>query len=338
MSKENIKVQVNSNEFIWKPEEGLFSFDGAPALLFWDSAIELFLQTIEEVSGNDVSKTVYEATGYRMGHLVSSYYRGRTDIEQLLVEYSDIYRNAGWGKVEIPFYSYEEKRAVIQLTNSWEHRVFKNTDKDKVSVLLPSHWAGVFSGLFKQTVWYKLTKSQQDGHDYDEIEISPSPITPSDNIHELARQKEQQNILELERKVQERTEELSSLVMELSSPVIPVLEGIIVIPMVGKYNEQRVTDMIERSLHELSLQQARFLLVDLTGISNFDNYTVHGIQRLIRAIRLLGGECCLVGISAELSMKMIHSHLDVTGIHTFSTLQNGVEYALRQSGYELIKK
>lgn len=132
MSESKFKIQVNTNEFIWDTSKGLFTFDGAPALLFWDSAIELFLKTIEEVSESEVSKTVYEATGYRMGHLVSSYYEGRADIEQLLNEYGDIYRNAGWGNVEIAEFSLQEKKALVRLNNSWEHRIFKDSDKDKV--------------------------------------------------------------------------------------------------------------------------------------------------------------------------------------------------------------
>ncbi|MGD7025307.1 hypothetical protein ACQCVK_22550 [Rossellomorea vietnamensis] len=40
-TNEKVTVKVNSNEFIWNPKSGLFTFDGAPALLFWDSAIEL---------------------------------------------------------------------------------------------------------------------------------------------------------------------------------------------------------------------------------------------------------------------------------------------------------
>ncbi|WP_051348419.1 STAS domain-containing protein [Peribacillus kribbensis] len=339
MVKKSVKVQVESNEFEWNAEEGLFTFDGAPALLFWDSAIELFLKTIEEVSGCDVSKTVFEATGYRMGHLVSSYYEGRSNIEDLLVEYSDIYRNAGWGNVEIAYYSFEEKRALIRLRNSWEHRIFNNTDKENAGVILPSHWAGVFTGLFKQNVWYKVNKSQLKGHEYDEIEIFPSNMTAARNIHQLSRQKEQESIQSLEQKVKERTEELSSLVMELSSPVIPVLEDVLVIPMVGKFNEERMSIMIERSLYELSSQQAQFLLIDVTGLSHFDNYVIYGIQRLIRAVRLLGGECYLVGISAALSIQFTNSNLvDMTGMNTFSTLQKGVEYAIGQIGYEFVKK
>ena len=217
MSNSNYQIKVNKNEFVWNSQEGELTFDGAPALLFWDSAIELFLKTIEEISGSDVSKTVYEVTGFRMGHLVSSYYEGRTDVVELLNEYSDIYKSAGWGVFEIHDYSYEEKRAVVRIRNSWEHRIFKLADRAKSGVLLPSHWAGIFSGLFKQDMWYKMVKSQQEGHEYDEVEIFQSTVTTSQNIHELARKKEQENIIELEKKVEARTEELSSLVQELSS-------------------------------------------------------------------------------------------------------------------------
>ncbi|WP_078593007.1 STAS domain-containing protein [Evansella clarkii] len=338
MRKENVKVQVDSNEFIWDRKEGLFTFDGAPALLFWDTAIELFLETIEEVSGVEASKTVYEATGYRMGTLVSDYYQGRTDVENLLEEYSDIYRNAGWGKFKVKSYSLEEKRAVIQLTNSWEHRIFKDKNKDHAGVLLPSHWAGVFTGIFNEKMWYKINQSQLNGHEYDEIEIFPSDITPANNIHELAREKEQQNIMALERKVEERTGELTSLVMELSTPVIPVLEDILVIPMVGKFNESRLSDLMEKAMVELSRHKAKFLLIDFTGIKNFDNYTVHKIHQLTHAIRLLGGTCYLVGISSDLSIHITNSDMDLRGIQTFSTLQQGVEHAIVQCGFELVRK
>jgi rsbT co-antagonist protein RsbR len=338
LSESNVKIKVNSNEFVWKPKEGLFTFDGAPALLFWDAAIELFLKTIEEVSGREVSKAVYEATGYRMGHLVSSYYQGRKDIEQLLVEYGDIYRNAGWGNVKVKEFSFEEKRAVVLLTNSWEHRIFKDTDKDQAGVLLPSHWAGVFSGLFEENVWYKINKSQLNGYEYDEVEIFPSDITPAQNIHELARQKERQSIQELEQKVNERTEELSSLVRELSSPIIPVLKDILVTPLIGNFSQDRLTDLMERALIELARKKARFLLIDMTGVKGVDEYTISGIHKLIKAVQLIGGESYIVGVSEELAIRIIESKVSMEGIQSFSTLQQGVEYAIEQNGYELVLK
>lgn len=338
MSNPTYQIKVNKNEFVWNSQEGELTFDGAPALLFWDSAIELFLKTIEEISGSDVSKTVYEVTGFRMGHLVSSYYEGRTDVVQLLEEYGDIYKSAGWGHFEIHEYSYEEKRAVVRIRNSWEHRIFKLADKNKAGVLLPSHWAGIFTGLFQQNMWYEMVKSQQAGDEYDEIVISPSTVTISQNIHELARKKEQESIAELEKMIEARTGELNSMIQELSSPVIPVLKDILVIPLIGKYNDERLSNMIEKALVELTRLKAKYLLIDLTGIKQVDSYTIHGIQKMIQSIRLIGGQCFVVGVSAELSIQILSSNVNLAGIHTFSSLQQGVEYAIQQNGYELVKK
>ncbi|GAE44755.1 positive regulator of sigma-B [Mesobacillus boroniphilus JCM 21738] len=187
-------------------------------------------------------------------------------------------------------------------------------------------------------MWYKMTKSQQEGYEYDEVEIFPSTVTISHNIHELARKKEQESIIELEKKVEARTEELSSLIQELSSPIIPVLKGILVIPLIGKYNEERLSNLIEKSLVELTKLKAKYLLIDLTGIKNVDPYTIHGIQKLIQSIRLIGGQCFIVGVSAELSIQILSSNVKIEGIQSFSSLQQGVEYAIQQNGYELVKK
>ncbi|WP_067727711.1 STAS domain-containing protein [Oceanobacillus damuensis] len=338
MADSRVNVQVDNNQFIWEKDEGLFKFDGASSLLFWDEAIKVLLNTIEEVSGSDVSNTVLEATGFRMGKLVSSYYRGHLDIEKVLKDYSNIYRNAGWGNVNITYYSFDEKKAIVQSRNSWEHRILKASDKKKSSVLLPSHWAGVFSGIFDGNMWYKVIKSQLDGYDYDEIEIFPSDITPSKSIHELSRQKEYNYINELEAKVKQRTEELSLLVNELSSPVIPVFEDILVIPLIGKFNEERFHNLNEKALAEFSSKDAEYLLIDLTGINEFDDFTVYSIHQLINSVRLLGGECIIVGISPKLSTQMISANVDLSDVICFSTLRQGILYAFGMKGFDIVKK
>ncbi|WP_043932994.1 STAS domain-containing protein [Bacillus sp. EB01] len=331
-------IHVNTNELIWDETNGLLTFDGAPALVFWDNAIELFLNTIEEVSGKNVSKAVYEATGYRMGQIVKTYYEGRNDIEQILAEYRNIYKSSGWGDFKITYLSLEEKRVVVQLFNGWEHRIFKEGKNKHANVLMPSHWAGIFGGLFQEDMWYEVKSSQRDGYDYDEIELFQSNITFSKNIHNLARQKELESISELEEKVKGRTEELSALVKELSSPVIPVLEGILVIPLIGTFNEERLSDLVERALFELSTRKANYILIDVTGMTQINEYTIFGLQKLIKAIRLLGSECYIVGVTSELAGQMIHSNVQLKGIQSFLSLQQGVEFAIGENGYELVKK
>ncbi|WP_445486952.1 STAS domain-containing protein [Niallia sp. 03133] len=338
MENSIIQVKVNSNEFAWDKENGIFTFDGAPSLLFWDSAIELFLHTIKEVSGEDVSTTVFEATGFRMGQLVSEYYKNRYDIEEILKQYTDIYRNAGWGNVHIHHYSLEEKKVIVHLKNSWEHRIFESLNKHQAGVILPCHWAGVFSGLFEEDMWYKINQSQLAGHDYDEIELFASTITPNQNIHDLARQKEQKNINELEQEINKRTEELSGLVKTLSTPVLPVLQGILVIPLVGKFNDERMEDLLQKALYEFTKQRASYLLLDLTALKGFDEYIVHRLQGLVKAIELIGGNCVLVGISASLSIHLVNASVDLKNIQSFATLEQGVEFALEQIGFDIITK
>jgi len=335
MSDSIVRVKVNKNEFTWDKENGLFKFDGAPALLFWDTAIELFMDAIMEVSGPDVSTTVFETTGFRMGQLVSSYYKDRFDIEEILTEYSDIYRNAGWGNIEVSSFSLEEKKVTVRLQNSWEHRIFTALDHNQASVLLPSHWAGVFSSLLGENMWYKLTKNQLAGDEYDEIEIFPSSVTPNQNIHALARQKEQLYIGELEEQVNKRTEELTSLVKALSTPVLPVLKGILVIPLVGKFNDERMEDLMQKALFEFTKQRATYLLLDLTAISGLDEYIIDRLQKLMKAIELVGGKCILVGISPAFSLQIIQSGFHLKNVPSFSTLEQGVGFALEQTGFQL---
>ncbi|MFX3672989.1 MAG: STAS domain-containing protein [Paenisporosarcina sp.] len=337
MSDSFAQIKVNNNEFVWNKKDGLFTFDGAPALLFWDAAIELFLRTIEEVSGNDVSTTVFEATGFRMGKLVSSYYSKRLDTEEIINEYMNIYRNAGWGNVKIEYFSLEEKKVIVHLRNSWEHRIFKEMDKEQAGVLLPSHWAGVFSGLFNENMWYKINHSQLNGNEYDEIEIFASTITAAANIHNLARQKEQVYINELESKVKERTEELALMVKDLSSPIIPVLKDILVLPLIGKFTDHRFEDLNQKALFEFTARRAKYLIVDLTGISHFDEMTIYGLQRLVLAINLIGGSCILVGISPSLALQMKNAQVDLKNIKIFSTLEHGVQHALEKTGYSITK-
>ncbi|MDN4525910.1 STAS domain-containing protein [Fictibacillus fluitans] len=335
MTKPVVSFQVNDNIFEWNQENGLFTFDGASTLLFWDSAIELFLKTIEEVSGKDVSQTVYQVTGYRMGSLVTSYYSGRKGIDHLYSEYSNIYRNAGWGNYEVIHLSLEDQTAVVRLTNSWEHRILKG---EKGS-LLPSHWAGIFSGIFKRDMWYKVTSSSvTDEKLMEEIEIFPTSFTVTDNIHDLARRKERESIQELENLVNNRTEELSSMIKELSTPVIPVLNDILVIPLIGKFNEERLADLIEKALYELMRQKARFMLIDMTGLKNVDDHILEGIIQVIQAIKLLGADGYLVGISPDVTLQIVKSAINLDDTKSFSSLQKGVEYAVKQNGYELVKK
>lgn len=334
-----IKQMVNQSELIWNSEKGIFYYDGEEVVLFWiESAFKSLLDAIEEVSGVDSATVVLETAGYRMGVIVASYYQQMGDLEQVLERLPSTYGAAGWGKFSVPHFDAKEKRATVRLENSWEHLVNKAQEKKQPGAFLPGHWAGVFTGLFGTNMWYKIVKSQLLGDEYDEVVLEPTDISPEQNIHDFIRQKEKRKILDLERSVKQRTEELDELIQDLSVPVIPVLEKIIVIPLIAKYDDRRAEELMQKAMYGLKEYEAEYLLLDLTGLKQVSDETIHLLHKLVQAVGLLGGTAVLVGISPEISTGIVRGGYDTTGIISFSTLQHGIYFALAQMDMQIIKK
>src|SRR5690606_16132122 len=148
-----------------------------------------------------------------------------------------------------------------------------------------------------------------------------------------SRRQEALKIQELERMVDEKTKMLQNLVKEISSPIIPVLENIVVVPMIGNYDEDRSEDLILNTLSELPRHRAHYLLLDLTGLhKHISEHTARLIDKLGASARLLGIETILVGVSPELAMVIAQSGNDLNKFECLKSLQHGIYYALGKSG------
>lgn len=335
------RINVNGLDFEWEIEKGRFLFEGDDAVLFWiTSAMKVFLDTIEEVSGEEAANLVLESTGYRQGLVVGKYFSNLKDVDiqtasKLITE---TYASAGWGKTEILDLNYQEKTLTAKLQDSWEHKI--KVKQGKVSGganFLPAHFAGIFTSLFETNIWYKVHHYQLEGYDSTVISYYPSSQTVTQNIHNLARKKELEHIQELELVVEEKTKELQELVQELSSPIIPVLEGIVVVPLIGKYAEQRSEELLRKILENLPSYKANYLVLDLTGLDpDIDEYTASLIGKIGSAASLIGTKTILVGISAELSMVFTQLGIKLEKFDCFQTLQHGIHFALAQLGRQLI--
>ncbi len=160
---------------------------------------------------------------------------------------------------------------------------------------------------------------------------------PIKDIHHFTRIKEQEEINRLEQMVDERTETLSTLVKEISSPLIPVLDGIVVMPLIGKYDEARADDLLSRTMKNLPDYHADFLILDVTGLDDdLDAYSISLLQSLTQSTRLLGMKSAIVGISPNLSMKLIEANVNMKGLNCFSTLKHAIHFALAQKGKQII--
>ncbi|WP_085504962.1 STAS domain-containing protein [Thalassobacillus devorans] len=332
-------INVGGLGFSWELEEGRFLFENEDAVLFWiSSAMKSFFDTIEEVSGEEAANLVMESTGFRQGSVVGDYFnRKEVGIDQVAEILPNTYASAGWGKALIENVDKENLTLEVRLTNDWEHKINKAQGKEKRGSFLPAHYAGIFSGLFGRTMWYEVQYSQLEGHDCTLIEYFPAEVDIEHNIHDLARRKEAEQIVYLEGLVEDKTRDLKELVKTLSSPIIPVLEGIVVVPLLGRYDEERADELITKTLTNLPEHKASYLVLDLTGLDNdLTKYTASLIEKMGTAASLIGTKVIIVGISAELGRIISQTEIDLSKFECFQNLQHGIHYALAQNGRRIV--
>lgn len=331
---------IEGFEFNWDIEKGVFQFEGQEAVLFWIStAMKSFFDTIEEISGEEASNLVFETTGFRQGVVVGEYFERMKElsVEDAATAITTTYASAGWGQIKVKDLNYETKTLSVYLKDTWEHKINVAQKKTKGGSFLPAHFAGIFTGLFGTNIWYKTIQQQLDGNECSIIEYFPSDINISSNIHELARKKESEQIQYLERLVEEKTGKLQDLVKKLSSPIIPVLEGIVVVPLIGSYEIDRAEDLVSNTLNNLPAHKANYLILDLTGLDlEISDHTASLIESIGAASSLIGTKTILVGITPELSIAISRSAINFSQYDCFQSLQHGIHFALGQMGRKII--
>jgi anti-anti-sigma factor len=131
---------------------------------------------------------------------------------------------------------------------------------------------------------------------------------------------------------QQQQDQLRSTIRELSTPIIPVYEGILVLPLVGSIDSRRATEVTERLLEEIAAQQAEIVIIDITGVSLIDTSTANHLLMTTRAASLLGSRVVLVGMGAEIAQTIVHLGVELNSLVTLADLQAGIAYALERLG------
>jgi anti-anti-sigma factor len=127
----------------------------------------------------------------------------------------------------------------------------------------------------------------------------------------------------------EAGEQLASTVRTMSVPVVPILRQVIVVPLVGEIDEERAQVLIQRLLAGVSAEQARMVILDITGVPFVDATLAGLLLQVAAAVELLGARCLLVGISPEVAQALVMSGADLSRLKTYADLRAGVEYAMR---------
>jgi len=136
---------------------------------------------------------------------------------------------------------------------------------------------------------------------------------------------------EAQTKLKELVEAQQRTIKELSTPLIPVWPGILAVPMVGSFDSQRVHDLNERLLQEVSNQKPRAVLIDLSGLSHVDTQIVSEIVILIAAVRLLGTKTLISGINPQVAQSLVRLGMNLENIPTYATLAQALRSLVRET-------
>ncbi len=123
---------------------------------------------------------------------------------------------------------------------------------------------------------------------------------------------------------------------ELSTPIIPVMEGIIIMPLIGGIDSARAQEIMRAVLTGISEHQASVVILDVTGVSLIDTGIVNNLNKTILAARLKGARTIVTGISDAVAEAVVDLGIDWGTVETLRDLQTGLRVALGQLGKKLM--
>jgi anti-anti-sigma factor len=118
-----------------------------------------------------------------------------------------------------------------------------------------------------------------------------------------------------------------SIIQDLNSPIIPISDDVLVLPLIGSIDSVRAQQIMETMLEAISQHQAAVLIVDITGVAVVDTGVAHYLLQAARAAQLLGTRVILVGISPEVAQTIVQLGVDLSSLPTYSSLRAGLEHA-----------
>jgi len=127
-------------------------------------------------------------------------------------------------------------------------------------------------------------------------------------------------------------------IRELSTPVIKVYERILLLPIVGTVDTQRANQIMETVLVQVVEQQAKVIIIDIAGVPVVDTKVADHILQTTAAVRLLGAQTVLTGISASVARTVVQLGVELTRIDTRAKLSEGIELALSIIGKRISSK
>jgi anti-anti-sigma regulatory factor len=154
-----------------------------------------------------------------------------------------------------------------------------------------------------------------------------SPVNDCVFVPMRQRRRFEDELLAARREAEEANRVKDELIEELSTPVIKVAEGVMLVPVIGSLSRERADMMMTALLRAVSERRTRVVILDVTGSRSMGADVVQHLTRTAAAVRLMGAECVLTGITAGVARTLVRVGAELSGVEVRRTLADGLKFA-----------
>jgi rsbT co-antagonist protein RsbR len=125
--------------------------------------------------------------------------------------------------------------------------------------------------------------------------------------------------------------------LELSTPVVKLWDGILALPMIGTLDSARTQIVMESLLQKIVETESQIAIIDITGVPTVDTLVAQHLLKTVTAIRLMGADCIISGVRPQIAQTIVHLGVDLQGVTTKANLADALALALKRNGVTFTK-
>ncbi len=341
---EKHSITLNNVPIAWDVSAGNLSFFGLQSVLFWiNPSLYRMLKPLVEICGVEMFRLLVaheSSKGTEEDYHAMVTQLGETFAEGFLA-WGAAVSTAGWGRFELPHLDLEGRTARVKIVNPWELMMVKGTEDRWGCPFLQGKIIGIFTHAFGSRCWADEVNMVLDG---DEISVEFHVYAAETTIAREIEHLRAVQISERERRLQDMVEHATSELQEklelvadqqtmietLSTPLIQVWEGVLVLPLIGEIDENRACAMTETTLAAVSARGARHVIFDLTGVPHLGASSADALVRTIAAARLIGARSMLAGLSPTAAQTLASLGTDLLRVPSYATVQTALQQVIRR--------
>jgi len=125
--------------------------------------------------------------------------------------------------------------------------------------------------------------------------------------------------------------------LELSTPVVKLWDGVLALPMIGTLDSARTQVVMETLLQRIVETGSAVAILDITGVPTVDTLVAQHLLKTIAAARLMGADCIISGVRPQIAQTIVHLGVDLGNVITKATLADAFALALQRTGQTVVR-